>query len=117
MASATEDSQKALCKKYATEFLGSSSQWKIGIASNVGQGVEPINGFRHPPQGETTGWYVYAGETLFDDRDSFLPLHVAHLVDRCPRILRYLGLPPGWRFLIAGDKEDVWFDESLLDIQ
>jgi hypothetical protein len=28
----------------------------------------------------------------------------------------YLALPPGWRFLIAPDYEDVWFDESLLHI-
>ena len=29
------------------------------------------------------------------------------------QIKKYLGLAPGWRFLIAGDYEDVWFDERL----
>ncbi|WP_459213513.1 immunity protein Imm33 domain-containing protein [Paraburkholderia caribensis] len=26
----------------------------------------------------------------------------------------YLGLPPGWRFLIAEGYEDVWEDAKLL---
>ena len=46
--------------------------------------------------------------------DFFKPLHVAHLDDWCLQIIKYLGLPPGWRFLIAGDYEDVWFDKSFL---
>jgi hypothetical protein len=28
----------------------------------------------------------------------------------------FLGLPPGWRFLIAGEHEDVWEDPSLLNV-
>ena len=51
------------------------------------------------------------------DSDFFKPLHVEHLADWCPEIRKYLGLPPGWRFLIAGDHEDVWYDESLLDVK
>jgi hypothetical protein len=39
---------------------------------------------------------------------------VSHLGDWCPTAIPYLGLPPGWRFLIASDHEEVWFDESLL---
>ena len=44
----------------------------------------------------------------------FVPLHVVHLDEWCPEVKKYLGLPPGWRFLIAEGHEDVWFDESLL---
>lgn len=33
-----------------------------------------------------------------------------------PEIKKYLGLPPGWRFLIAPGYEDIWFDEALLSI-
>jgi hypothetical protein len=29
----------------------------------------------------------------------------------------YLALPAGWRFLLAPDHEDVWFDVNLLDGQ
>lgn len=31
-----------------------------------------------------------------------------------PQALRYLGLPPGWRFLVAAAYEDIWFDPALL---
>ena len=38
-----------------------------------------------------------------------------HLSEHLPEILRYLSLPPGFRFLIDNEGyEDVWFDESLL---
>jgi hypothetical protein len=114
--SAVEELQKELCKKYEAEFLSSPNNLKVGIATNVREGVVPINGLRHPPEGETTGWYIYAGEELSDDPDLFKPLHVEHLDDWCPQIKKYLGLAPGWRFLIAGDYEDVWFDESLLKV-
>lgn len=114
--SAIEELQKELCRKYKAEFLSSPCNLKLGIATNVREGIVPINGFRHPPEGETTGWYIYGGEELSNDLDFFKPLHVGHLDDWCPQIKKYLGLSPGWRFLIAGNYEDVWFDESLLKL-
>jgi hypothetical protein len=41
---------------------------------------------------------------------------VVHLHDQCPEVLRFLGLPPGFGFLVAGDYVDVWEDRSLLDV-
>jgi hypothetical protein len=63
---------------------------------------------------DTTGWYIWAGEELGQADDFFEPVHVAHLVELCPAVLPYLGLSPGWRFLIASGHEDVWKDPSLL---
>jgi len=111
-----EKLQKELCKKYCAEFVYSPNDLKVGISTNVREGILPINGLRHPLEGDTSGWYIYAGEKLTDEPDFFKPLHVEHLDDWCPQIKKYLGLAPGWRFLIAGDYEDVWFDESLLSI-
>ena len=37
-----------------------------------------------------------------------------HLADWCPDALRFLGLPPGWRFLVAGAYADAWEDPQLL---
>lgn len=53
---------------------------------------------------------------MSDDPDFFLPRHLEHLGSIAHELQRYLDLPPGWRFLIAPDYEDVWFDESLLEI-
>jgi hypothetical protein len=61
------------------------------------------------------GLYGRAGPELSDSPDFFVPLHVRHLQEWCEQIVPFLALPPGWRFLIAPDYEDVWFDESLLE--
>ena len=110
------DKQKAVCKKHKANYFPSSDNLKVGIALNVKEGLRPINGLRHPPEGETTGWYIWAGEELSDDSDFFQPLHLEHLPDWCPQVQKYLGLPPGWRFLVDGDYEDIWYDESLLNV-
>ncbi|TXH89514.1 MAG: hypothetical protein E6Q78_07690 [Rhodoferax sp.] len=89
---------------------------KIGIALSTMGGM-PIHGLRHRPTETTCGWYIWCGDQLSELPDFFAPLHVEHLVDYLPSAVEYLELPPGYRFLIdGGNFEDVWFDESLLDV-
>ncbi|MFI5125048.1 MAG: hypothetical protein ACHQDF_06975 [Chitinophagales bacterium] len=64
----------------------------------------------------TTGWYLWSGEEFSEDPNFFVPLHVEHLKEWCPEIIKYLRLAPGWRFLIAPNYEDVWEDLTLLEI-
>nr|WP_299417092.1 hypothetical protein [uncultured Emticicia sp.] len=109
--------QQEICLKYNTTFLESPSNLKVGIAENVKSEILPINGLRIAPEGDTVGWYIWAGEELSKDHDFFKPLHVKHLKDWKPEVEKYLGLPVGWRFLIADGYEDVWFDETLLKTQ
>lgn len=107
--------QREVCLKYDAPFYHSDSHLKLGISTNVMSGILPINGLRIKPEGDTVGWYIWAGEELSNDSDFFQPLHVEHIKEWMPKVEKYLGLPPGWRFLIANDYEDVWFDESLLN--
>jgi hypothetical protein len=106
--------QKEICEKFGAAFLSSPLNLKVGIALNVRDAIYPINGLRHPPEGDTTGWYIWAGEEFSEDPDFFVPLHVEHLNEWCPEVVKYLGLAPGWRFLIAQAYEDVWEDDTLL---
>jgi hypothetical protein len=108
--------QKETCRRYGASYFESPSGSKVGIARNVRDGVMPLNGLRHPPQGDATGWYIWAGETLSSDPDFFVPLHVEHVAEWCPEALTFLGLPPGWRFLVAAGHEDAWKDENLLEL-
>jgi hypothetical protein len=110
------DIQKSICKKYKATYFESPDSLKVGISKNIKTGILPINGLRHPPQGDTTGWYIWAGEEWSNEPNFFVPLHVKHLNEWCPEIIKFLGLPPGWRFLVAGEYEDVWKDLSLLNI-
>jgi hypothetical protein len=109
------EAQLAICSQYDIEPFPVLTESKVGVANNVREGIFPINGLRHPPDGEANGWYIWAGEDFSDDPDFFNPLHVEHVSEWNEIIHQYLALPPGWRFLIAPGYEDVWFDESLLD--
>lgn len=111
---AVKELQKDVCRRFKADYVPSPGERKLGIALNIKDGIEPINGLRHPVEADTTGWYIWTGEVLSNDSEFFRPLHVDHLDEWCPRVKKYLGLAPGWRFLIHGDYEDVWFDENLL---
>ena len=114
---ATERLQRSICKRFDAEYCPTPPNMKVGISKTVLDGLQPINGLRHAPTGDTTGWYIWAGEEMSDADDFFSPLHAEHLREWSPNIVKYLGLPPGWRFLIAGKIEDVWFDESIKDVK
>jgi hypothetical protein len=106
-----------ICKKYSSEYFPTPGHLKIGISRNVKDHIFPINGLRHPQQGDTSGWYIWAGDEYSDDPDFFVPLHISHLKDWSPDLIKFLALPPGYRFLIGeNDYEDVWKDNSLLNI-
>lgn len=109
-----ENEQKEICKKYGVEFHSLDFSLTLGVANNYFEGVLPLNGLRILQENETCGWYLWAGEIFSEDSDFFKPLHAFHLIEKKPEILKYLALPKGWRFLVAGDYEDVWFDENLL---
>jgi len=110
----TESYQRDICSRYASPFIPAASDAKLGISRNVGKGIWPINGLRHHPEGDTSGWYIWAGTEYSDAPDFFLPLHVAHIGTRVPEIDKFLGLAPGWRFLFDPTCEEVWFDRTLL---
>lgn len=111
--------QEEICEKYGAEYIPAPLNLKVGIALNVkGSNTYPINGLRHPIEGDTSGWYIWAGEEFSQDPNFFVPLHIEHLESWCPEIIKFLGLPPGYRFLIGKNNyEDVWKDLSLLDIE
>ena len=110
-----EDAQKKICTTYAVNYVASPGELKSGFAKST-EGLISINGLRHPVENGTTGWYFWCGEASSDATDFFVPIHTYHLYENYPEITRLLGLPPGYRFLLAGDYLDVWFDAALLEI-
>lgn len=107
------DQQLAVCRKYGVAPMEVSPDQKIGIASNVRSGLLPVHGVRHLPEHGTCGWYIWAGDEMSDDPDFFEPVHLAHIEEWCEAVIPFLLLPPGWRFLVAGDYSDVWFDPNV----
>ena len=89
----------------------------LGLSGDFDHQILPINGLRHPAVGNTNGWYIWSSEIFPNHDDAFKPTCLEHLTDSKFIGLRFLCLPPGWRFLLANDYVDVWFDKSLLNIE
>ncbi len=111
-----EQSQLEICQKFDAVCVPLDYRSKLGVSDDFCSGKMPINGLRHPPEGDTCGWYLWAGEKMSEEQDYFKPMHVIHLISKCPQVMPYLSLPVGWRFLFAGEYGDAWFDETLLEI-
>ncbi len=85
-SSSVSAEQEAVCRRHGVSCDSPGTGMKVGIARNVRDGILPINGLRHPPVGDTSGWYIWAGEgEPSEDPDFFVPLHVAHLSEWCRR--------------------------------
>jgi len=107
--------QIEICTRYGVMLCETALADTAGVSLNVSSIKMPINGLRHPISDGTSGWYIYAGAAFEQEPDFFKPLHVQHLFEWRPTVLKYLGLPPGWRFLVGENGyEDVWFDSALL---
>jgi hypothetical protein len=106
--------QKAICEKFNTEFFPANENEKLGIALGT-IGLLPINALRHRPENGTCGWYIWCGDVMSESTEFFKPLHVSHIKQYLPEVVSYLALPPGFRILLAGSHEDVWFDPEILN--
>jgi hypothetical protein len=87
----------------------------IGLAiKSLGKGI--IHGLRHHSKQNSNGWYIWSGE-YSKDEDFFHPICVKYIENYLDKkVIEYLDLPSGYRFLIDGDNyEDIWFDEKLLN--
>jgi hypothetical protein len=109
------NAQRDVCARFGAGFFGFDLSLKVGIAKNVRDGLRPLNGLRLQPGNGVCGWYIWAGKEFSHAEDFFVPLHGSHLSEWAPLVIPYLGLPPGWRFLITEQYEDVWKDNQLLE--
>ena len=107
------EKQKEICEKYNSEWKPINGKSKIAISDNLN--LEKLNGLRHKTEKGKICWYIWSGEYSEND-DFFKPICAEHLLQRNPKIIKYLGLDDGFRFLITeSGYEDVWFDKKLLE--
>lgn len=107
------DAQRLLCERIGCTPDYVDAQDKLGAATPLFRSEWPIKGVRHLAAHDTCGWYLWAGEDS-KDSDFFKSYHAEHVYAARPEIVGYLGLPPGWGFIIAPGYEDVWQDEAYL---
>lgn len=113
MVAGSRREQVALCTRLGTapQFVAGTD--RLGASRSLLSEVWPVQGVRCPPSGDTCGWFLWAGD-FSPDPGFFEPLNVLQALDARPQLAQYLGLPPGWGFIIADGYEDVWQDASLL---
>jgi len=105
--------QEDLVRRFRAEFLPTPLDATVAVAvHSLGSGA-PLHGLRQAPHGDACGWFIWAGDPSTAE-DFFEHLQAGQLADLVPQVLPYLGLGPGWRFLLAQGYEDVWFDHDLL---
>jgi len=107
--------QREVCLSQGCDFLPVSDSDKVGLALAT-LGGKPINGLRHPVAPDTTGWYIWCGEQFSSSPEYFQALCVEHLLEELPSVADFLGLPPGYRFIVDGSYLDIWFDEQLVKV-
>ena len=74
--------QMEMCRKYNADYFIFDEDLKLGIALNVKDGLLPINGLRINPEGDTSGWYIWAGEEFSTGPDFFVPYMQNILMNR-----------------------------------
>ena len=85
-----------ICTDYGSDFVPPAPLDKAAVAiSTLGQW--PLNARRITPERGSCGWYVWGGEGRSSEAGFFQSLQVVHLLERCPQLMPYLALAPGWR--------------------
>ena len=114
-----EQEQKDVCKRLNLPWTPVERGLMVAINNSLFTDIQPINGLRHPRQKNIDGWYIWRGGEIPQDEDNFFnPIHPDHLLEKQPLVLKYLGLPYGYRFQIDDrGYEDIWFDQSILEIE
>lgn len=113
-----QQQQRTICHKLNIDWAPVDLSSMIAFNDSLLSVALPINGLRHTKTEKINGWYLWSGGDIPHEDDNFFqPMHVEHMLELRPIVLKYLGLPEGWRFQID-DKgyEDIWFDESLLKV-
>jgi len=100
------------CRTHHVSFVPARPHSNVYFAlETIGQ--SPINGLRHPPQRDSSGWYIWCGEEFPTSPQCFIALQTIHLADCCPEAVEFLGLPPGYRFRATGERIEVWLDPKF----
>jgi hypothetical protein len=107
--------QEDVCRRFGAECAPTPLDAILGAALPTLRAGGAIHGLRHALRGASCGWYIWCGD-LSADPDFFQPIHAEELTDLAPVVLPYLGLAPGWRFLLTPGYEDAWYDPELLSL-
>lgn len=107
-----EKKQEACCAHYSAGFLPPDAMQLVVISDGVLLGEHEVEGVRYPSPDHMSGWWLttslYSGNL-----ESLKTVHFKHIAEALPNIAQYMGLPHGYRFVLGGQSEHVWFDSEV----
>lgn len=104
-----KEDQFWVCRHWAAPYLPTDEQALVAISRLVFAGHLPVTGKRYESNGANSGWYFSAGDRREEVTD-LVNEHAVHLATVRPDLLRYLGLPVGWRFDREAAGENVRYE-------
>ena len=107
------EAQKEICKRFSAIHFPCGEDLSVYFASET-KGLLPLNGERVKGLDGESGWYIWCGAERHDRDDFFEQISVFDLSQRAPLASAFLGLPTGFKFLIAGGHKRAWLEPSLL---
>lgn len=102
--------QQDLCNQLSVPFSPPCIEQLAAVAPGISSG--DIQAVRYPSPPHMSGWWI-TSETSSVAAD-MKPQHLSHVVAARPDIIRFLGLPFGYRFSLTSEGEsEVWFDSEV----
>jgi hypothetical protein len=103
--------QREVCARYKSGFAPPIGDQLVVIDEGI-YDIPSVEGSRYAMNADNSGW-ILIRDGWKKNVDSFVNVHVYHLLERRPDLVRFLALPVGWRFFTDGREETVEFDPSI----
>jgi len=109
------EAQQEVCARNGVVHVAVPQHAHVNVTSKLLEGTHFVYGLRLAPTDDRTGWFFWT-EELFPPLPRFSAIQVAEFEERWPEVIKFLGLPPGWRFVVDGyGYEREWEDRSFLN--
>ncbi|NRB25796.1 hypothetical protein [Shewanella sp.] len=102
--------QQECCEGFKAQYTPLEEDKMVVISKGVYEG-HPVEGVRYPAPEHMSGWWLTT-DLYNGDTDSLKTVHFSHIIENRPEIAIYMALPSGYRFVLGGEDEHVWFDED-----
>lgn len=101
--------QHETCLRVNAEFSPIRPDQLVVISDGVYEN-EPTEGVRYTSPQHMSGWWLTT-DRYNGDINTLKTVHAHHVSEKRPDLVKYFGLPFGYRFFARED--DVWFDSKV----
>lgn len=98
--------QHWVCERYGASFDPFTDDSLVSIAPAILDPNVAVEGTRYEMSGAMAGWFLIDEHFVGSVHDLQIE-HARHVAEARPDLVRYFGLPPGWRFFRTATGESV----------